>query len=62
MSDEKIRRALDHAGYTHVQATPENLIECFRDYVDAGTWRDLTLEDIEYITLNEMCRALILLK
>ena len=59
---EMIRQALDHAGYEHVEATPENLIECFRDYVDAGVWENLTLDDIEDITLTEMCKALLKLR
>lgn len=57
--NSKIRRALDRAGYTHVDDTEENLIQCFMDYVDSGIWQDLTMDDIEGITLDEMCQALL---
>lgn len=53
-----IRRALDAAGYSHEQPTRENLVNCFSDYVDAGVWADLTLEDIEGLSVSDMCRAL----
>lgn len=55
----QIRRALDAAGYSYDEPTKEALIECFSDYVDTGAWADLTMEDIEDISISEMCRALI---
>lgn len=60
-----LRLALDVAGYDHEEATPESVERCFLDYVDAGYWLNLTLEDAEsdiedgIITLDDMCRALI---
>lgn len=44
MSD-RIREALDAAGYDQEPATDDALRECFLDYAAAGYWRDLTLED-----------------
>lgn len=43
--DPEIREALDAAGYYHEPATDNALRECFLDYVDAGIWRDLDLND-----------------
>jgi len=54
-----IRRALDAAGYHHEQTTMENLVSCFSDYVDAGVWSNLTLEDIEDLSMLDMARGLI---
>lgn len=56
--DSIIRQALDRSGYGHVHESEEALIECFKDYVDSGIWQDLTLDDINDITIEEMCRAL----
>lgn len=53
-----IRRALDSAGYNDEQPTRENLVSCFSDYVDAGVWADLTLDDIEGLSISDMCKAL----
>jgi len=54
----KIRQALDAAGYSHMPATPENLKACFMDYVTAGYWSNLTVDDIEGISIGGMCQAL----
>lgn len=64
MNDQEklIRRALDHAGYNGEPATTESLINCFTDYVDAGVWSDLTLDDIGELSVLDMARALINLK
>jgi len=43
--DPEIRAALDAAGYYSEPATEEALRSCFLDYVAAGYWRDLSLED-----------------
>ncbi|ATF13671.1 hypothetical protein A616_17285 [Brevibacillus brevis X23] len=59
-----ITKALNKAGYT-CEPTTSNLIDCFKDYVDAGIWSDLELDDIDCmiangeLTINQMCRALI---
>lgn len=55
----QIRRALDAAGYSYDEPTPEALRECFADYVDAGVWGDLSLEDIESLSVAEMSKAII---
>lgn len=55
----KYRRVLDAAGYHHVPATEKNVRECFMDYVDAGYWSNLHLDDVDEITTEEMCRALL---
>ncbi|AIQ15261.1 hypothetical protein [Paenibacillus durus] len=57
-----IRRALDAAGYTHEPATPEALRNCFADYIDAGVWINLELEDMDELTIADMARGLIRLK
>lgn len=63
MADD-IRSALDTAGYTHEPATEEALKACFLDYVAAGYFADLDLEDcmaeIENgaITTTDMIRSL----
>lgn len=57
-----IRRALYLAGYWDSPVTPESLRECFRDYVSAGVWRDLCVEDLEdedEWSIEEMARGLI---
>ncbi|KLU61836.1 hypothetical protein CEB3_c17540 [Peptococcaceae bacterium CEB3] len=62
MEDEKLfRLALRKAGYHYdpeVSAS-QQLKECFIDYVDAGYWQNLTLDDIEEISCQEMARALL---
>lgn len=57
--ENKYRKALDVAGYQHVQATEKNVRECFKDYVDARCWSNLQLDDVDEITTEEMCRALL---
>lgn len=56
---ELYRRALDRAGYTHAEADQESVKECFGDYVAAGYWSNLDLDDLEGITVLEMCEALL---
>lgn len=51
------RRVLEIAGYGHEEPTEESVRECFRDYVAAGYWRDLNLEDVQEITTLEICQA-----
>lgn len=55
------RKALDAAGYQHDEATSENVRSCFLDYVAAGYWSNLTMDDDDLtdITVFEMCIALI---
>lgn len=55
----QIKSALSAAGYVDMEPTEENLRECFADYVDCGVWRDLELEDIESLSIADMCRGLI---
>lgn len=61
MTDERsqIRRALDAAGYLYDEPTPEALRECFADYVDAGVWGNLSLEDIDSLSIADMSNAII---
>lgn len=40
-----IKLALDAAGYEYDEPTPERLRECFLDYVGAGYFRNLDLDD-----------------
>ena len=54
-----IRLALDLAGYCDELATPSALRACFADYVDAGVWRDLTMDDVDELDLPDMVRALL---
>jgi predicted transport protein len=58
MQGDLIRKALDAAGYHHSPATEQALLECFKDYVDAGYWSNLDSEDVEDLTVTEMCRGL----
>jgi hypothetical protein len=53
-----IKRALDKAGYD-CDPTEKNLRECFTDYVNAGCWSNLEMEDIEDLTIKQMCIGLI---
>jgi hypothetical protein len=61
---ERIRKALDRAGYHELEPTENNLKECFLDYVAGGYYGNLTLEEaleeIEDgdITVNEMINNL----
>lgn len=57
-----IRKALDAAGYIHEPATEEALRECFADYVDAGFWSNVDIEDIADFSAVEICREFIRLK
>lgn len=49
------RKVLDAAGYHHAEPTEQNVRSCFADYVDAGVWRDIDMDDIEDITIDQMC-------
>lgn len=53
------RKALDRAGYHDTEATEKNVRECFSDYVDTGFFADLTLEEVDEISTEEICRALL---
>jgi hypothetical protein len=53
-----IKRALYNAGY-ECDPTEENLVGCFTDYVNAGCWSNLEMEDIEDFTVRQMCIGLI---
>ncbi len=61
---DQIRKALDSAGYIDMEATEENLTDCFLDYVDSGYYNNLTVEeaqdDIESgeITIQDMIKNL----
>lgn len=61
---ELIKRTLLHCGYA-AEPTPENLIECFYDYVDGGSFQGLTLEEAKEeveegeITLKAICYNLL---
>jgi hypothetical protein len=57
--NQLIEKALNKVGYGHNQPTISNLIDCFKDYVDAGTWSNIEMDDVEDLTIEEMCRALI---
>ena len=59
-----IQLALENAGYD-CEANANNLIKCFRDYVDDGAWSNLDLNEVDdmlqngELTVSEMCKALI---
>lgn len=53
------RAALDAAGYCHLDATDQNVRDCFIDYVDAGVFSNLSIEDVDDLTLQEMAAGLI---
>lgn len=59
-----INKALTLAGY-ECEPTESNLIECFKDYVDAGIWSNLDLDEVDdmiadnELTVIHMCNALI---
>ncbi len=58
--EDLYRQSLDAAGYGHEEATEENVRSCFADYVDAGYWSNLSIDDeLEEISTPDMCRALI---
>ena len=51
-------RALLLAGYEHEQPTMENVRNCLLDYVDAGVFSNMTREDVEDLTPEEMALGL----
>ena len=59
-----IERALINAGYD-CDYTVSNLIDCFMDYVDCGTWANLDLDEVNdmiaegELTVDQMAHALI---
>lgn len=53
-----IRQALTAAGYDD-PPTEHNLRQCFADYVDAGVFADVSLDECDEIPTERMCRALI---
>ena len=55
MATDRIRRALDAAGYTDSPATATALRECWEDYADA---LGVDLDD-EDPTTEDMCRDLL---
>lgn len=61
--NSKIRKALKNVNYDG-ETTEHNLIQCFLEFVDCGTWSNLDLdtaiEDIEdgEITIEDICSAL----
>ena len=55
---ELIELALQNAGYD-CAPTERNLINCFMDYVDTGAWGNLDEEEVNDLTVIEMCNALI---
>lgn len=61
---ERIRAALDAAGYENSPATVDELRICFLEYAAAGVWRDLCHEDAAAdvadgtISTADMCAAL----
>jgi hypothetical protein len=62
---ELITKVLDHCGYSHLEPTEENLINCFLDYVDTGAFGNLDyneakelIEDGE-ISIKTMCSNLL---
>lgn len=62
---ELVEKVLDRCGYSHLEPTEENLIECFLDYCDHGVFGNLSYdeakEEIESgdITLKIMCHNLL---
>lgn len=60
MMKELIQKVLDHCGYD-LEPTEQNLTECFLDYVDSGSFGNLSVEEAEEeiedgeITLKMMC-------
>jgi hypothetical protein len=62
---ELITKVLDHCGYSHLEPTEENLIECFLDYAASGSFGNLDYDeakqDIEDgdITLKQICYNLL---
>lgn len=61
--ESKIIAALDHCGY-YCEPSVENLIICFLDYVDAGSFGNLDLEEAQQmmddgeLTVDVMCSNL----
>lgn len=58
MSDY-FRKVLDAAGYYHDDPTEDNVRRCFGDYVAAGYWSNVDIDDIEDITIDEICLNLL---
>ncbi|MFD0717679.1 hypothetical protein [Paenibacillus sp. GCM10027626] len=52
------RKALDAAGYGHEPATEAAVRECFADYVAAGYWADVYIDELDEIQTIDMARAL----
>jgi hypothetical protein len=58
---ELIQKALTVAGY-NCEPTEQNLRECFGDYVDSRIWSNVEQEDVQEMTITEMCQGLLSLK
>lgn len=62
---ELVQKVLDRCGYSHLEPTEDNLVECFLDYVDGGVFGNLTVdearEDIDSgdISLKMICHNLL---
>jgi hypothetical protein len=62
---ELITKVLDHCGYSHLEPTEANLIECFLDYVDSGSFGNFDYEGAKEdivtgdITLKGICYNLL---
>lgn len=60
-----IRRVLDHIGYNEDEATEQNLINAFLDFVDSGNFGNLTLDEAKdliedgEISIKTMCSNLL---
>jgi hypothetical protein len=35
---------------------------CFEDYVNSGIWENISMEDVEELTVTEMCLGLLKLR
>jgi hypothetical protein len=49
------RIVLDEAGYYDEEATEANVRAMFADYVGAGCFRDMDLDDVEDIKTEDIC-------
>jgi hypothetical protein len=62
---ELITKVLNHCGYSHLEPTEANLIECFLDYVDSGAFGNLDYEEAKQdiadgdITFKQICYNLL---
>ena len=54
-----IRRALDHCGYHHAEATEEHLRACFWDYWHAGQFPNLEEEELDELAADRIARILL---